>query len=211
MKFVIIAEAEADAQIARDLADRVVYANTDRWLDHDTIDFMRKWRGLDGGAAYTKWTDVKTLAKTRSIKPLGHRSTGTPGGIDYAQSRKAILLHERRFRDDNENLPVLLLMRDMDRQPERARGIRQAREEPPEMPFVVIIGAANPKREAWVLNGFDPQTGEEQKRLDELKQDLERDPRTHAHTLTASQTGAKNNAKRVLDVLVTGRDQEVKC
>lgn len=209
MEFVIIAEARADARIARELADRVISDETDTWLDPETVEVMRTWRGLEDGTGYTKWTDVKRLASARNIRSIGHRKAGRPGAVDFAQSRKAILLHERLSR--SKDVPVLLLVRDMDRQPERALGMCQARKQPPKPPFIVIIAVANPKREAWVLNGYNPQNDAEQERLDAVKQEIGRDPRHHAHTLTASQSGAKNNAKRILDALDVSGEREKIC
>jgi hypothetical protein len=49
-----------------------------------------------------------------------------------------------------------------------------------------------------VLAGFEPQTGDEQKRLDELRQALGFDPRLHAERLDARTPGSKKNAVRIL-------------
>jgi hypothetical protein len=210
MEFVLVVEDQPDAQIARDLADRVLHAEPPDWLRMGEIRAMRTWTGLEAGSGYTKWTDVKHLAKNYDVGPIGHRRSGEPGGIDFAQGRKAILLHEKLTR--SRNSPALLLIRDMDTQPERRLGLEQAREEPKSGSLVIVIGAARPKREAWVLNGFEPKSEEEERRLQQERRTLPVDPLTESHMLTASSDQAQNSCKRVVRVLTGGdADRERMC
>ena len=75
-----------------------------------------------------------------------------------------------------------------------------------------MIGAANPKREAWVLNGFEPETPVEDKSLAELRQDLGFHPCERAERLTAKKDTAKRSARRVLGVLTgASYEREQKC
>jgi len=67
--------------------------------------------------------------------------------------------------------------------------------------FTVVLGLAHTKRECWVLTAFEPEDEAERERLDDLKQELGFDPIAEAHLLTAQSSGAKRNAKRVLDKL----------
>lgn len=215
----MVAEARADARIAQDLADRVVYAETDTWCDMDHIDAVRSWASLESSPAgpyrsdaeetpFTLWTRIKLLAREQNVRPLGFLD-GAPGGIDSAQTRKAILLHEKLTRE--RTAPVLILVRDMDNQPERRDGMQQARDRHASAGFDVVIGAANPKREAWVLNGFDPENEAEEAALRAVRQEIGVDARRKAHTLTASRIGDKKSAKRVLDVLIDAPDREARC
>ena len=222
--FVVVAESDADARIAQDLADRVVYDQTDTWCDESHIETVRSWADLEGttreqGDAdaeeriFTKWSDVKKLFAKRGGRFLGHTSYGS-GSIDSAQSRKAIQLFETRRRAivrDAAHARALILVRDMDNQPERRKGMNQAREMHDAKPFDIIIGAANPKREAWVLNGFEPKNDDEERALKQERRKLGSNPRRTAHTLAASQTGAKRNEKRVVDALVSSPEREAEC
>jgi len=113
---------------------------------------------------------------------------------------------------DEDDAPALLLVRDTDPKRESRRDLEQTRRQPSTPEWVtVVIGVARPKREAWVLNGFHPENEDEEKRLADLKREIGCDPRTDAHTLTASSPGAQNNAKRVLKELVDSDERERRC
>ena len=210
MDFVVIVEGPEDARTACALADRVVVEGGPHWLDAYKQDQMRTWRGLQSTADFTQWTEVKTLAQERDIRSLGFPASGSPGGADLAQARKAIILHTLMM--DEQEAPVLLLVRDTDAERQSRRDLEQARRQSktPEW-LTVVVGVAHPKREAWVLNGFDPEDVDEEEALTQMKQELGCDPRLDAHTLTASSSGAKTNAKRVLRTLVGSEDRERRC
>lgn len=209
MHLIVIVEGRTDARTACDLADRVLVERGPFWLDASTRDVMRAWSGLAENTKYTTWSDVKQLAKEHGVRNLGFLSTGKPGGIDSAQGRKAIILHNRLTRD--RNAPALLLIRDLDNQPERRHGLEQARNEPESEDLTVVIGVANPEREAWVLNGFEPASQDEADRLAELQDELSFDPCTEAERLRGSR-GERRSAKRVLDVLTSGSTaRETQC
>lgn len=210
MDFVVIVEGPEDARTACALADRVVVEEGPHWLNAYMRDQMRTWRGLQSTADFTQWAEVKTLAQERGIRSLGFPASGTPGGADLTQARKAINLHALMM--DEEEAPVLLLVRDTDAERRSRRDLEEARRQPrtPER-LTVVIGVAHPKREAWVLNGFDPEDADEKEALAQAKQELGCDPRLDAHMLTASSSGAKTNAKRVLQTLVGSEDRERRC
>lgn len=211
MEFVVIVEGPDDARTACDLADRVVVEDGPHWLDPHTRDAMRTWTGLPPDADdFTQWVEIKELAQNRGVRNLGFPKSGQPGGADLAQARKAILLHVL-MREQEEN-PALLLIRDTDAERHSRSDFEQARRQPetPER-LAVVIGVAHPKREAWILNGFDPEDDDEVERLEDLRQEIGCDPRTEAHTLTASSTSAPNNAKRVLGKLVQSDAREQRC
>jgi hypothetical protein len=76
----------------------------------------------------------------------------------------------------------------------------------------VIIGVAHPKQEAWVLTGFQPQSTEESKRLQALRERLSVDPILKSHTLDAREHGAKTDIKRALKELTQGEgDRKRQC
>lgn len=208
MDFVVVVEGPADVRTACDLADRVIVEEGPHWLNPYMRNQMCTWTGLQQGSEFTQWRDVKDLTQEEGIRYLGHTSSGQPGGADFAQALKAIILHVQR----TEQSPALLLVRDTDAKRQSRRDLEQARRQPrtPEW-LTVVIGVARPKREAWVLNGFDPTNEEEDGALAELRQELGRDPRSEAHTLTAASTGAQNNAKRVLKALVDSPEREQEC
>lgn len=211
MEFVVIVEGPDDARTACELADRVIREEGPHWLDSHTRDAMRTWTGLPSDADdFTQWVEIKKLAHDRGVRNLGFPKSGRPGGADLAQARKAILLHV--LMREEEDAPALLLVRDTDADRDSRSDFEEARRQPetPEW-LTVVIGVADPKREAWVLHGFDPEDDGEEGRLEDLKQEIGCDPRTEAHTLTASSTSAPNNAKRVLGELVQSDEREQRC
>ncbi len=212
LEFIVVAEARADAQIARELADRVCVEDEESpdWLDADLLKYLRVWAGIEEGTDFMKWASLKKLARARRIGPIGHRKTGGSGSIDFAQARKAIILVEQLMRD--RPIRALLLIRDLDTQSERKAGMEEARAEVNEDVLKVILGAANPKREAWVLNGFEPESKEETASLVALRVELGFDPCEQAELLTASTRTARRNAQRVLKKLVgDSKEREQKC
>ncbi len=210
MDIVVIVEGPEDARTACDLADQVIVEDGPHWLTPHTRDSMRTWTGLQPDTDFTQWVEIKELAQDRGVRNLGFPKSGESGGADLAQARKAIILHALTRAEDDA--PALLLIRDTDAERQSRQDLGQARRQP-ETPdwLTVVIGVAHPKREAWVLNGFDPENADEETRLDDLKQEIGCDPRTEAHTLTASSTGAPKNAKRVLDELVNSDQREQRC
>jgi hypothetical protein len=90
-------------------------------------------------------------------------------------------------------------------------GLKQARDSYP-WPFQVLIGMAHPKREAWVLAGFQPQSPEESARLQLLRERLSLDPILKSHELKAREHGAKTDIKRAVEELLQGDgDRERQC
>lgn len=211
MDLVVIVEGPADARTACDLADRVIVEEGPHWLGPHTRDAMRTWTGLQQNTDFTQWTEVKTLAQQKGVRNLGHPKSGQPGGADLAQARKAIVLHVLMTQEEEE-APALILVRDTDAERRSRHDLQTARQQPENPDWLtVVIGVANPKREAWVLNGFDPKNEDEEEALAELREELGRDPRINAHTLKAASTGAQNNAKRVLEALVSSFEREQQC
>ncbi len=70
--------------------------------------------------------------------------------------------------------------------------------------FEIVLGCANPMREAWVLAGFEPGSDNERGRLDAGRRELGFSPSEQAHRLDAKDERAKLSAKRVLGLLVNG-------
>lgn len=198
----VVCEADADRRTSTALADRVLCEEVE-WIEPESIELYRRWRGLEG-RSFLRWTEAVRLAK--GIHAHGHFK-GLPGDPDAFAARKALLLlmAERHPPD------AVLLIRDSDGDLQRRSGLEQARAENP-WPFEVILGLAHPKRECWVLAGFEPADAEERSRLEALRRELGSDPRTQAHELTAKEAGALRDAKRVLTKLTQSRaDREEIC
>jgi hypothetical protein len=211
LEFVVVAEAEADARIVSDLADRIFLEEGPSWIYEELLPNLRTWKGFDD-PSYTRWPAVKALMREQHARPhyLGHVQ-GKPQRTACAESRKAILLAVERQK--TRAIDALVLVKDLDSQPERREGMQQAKEERQDQ-LVVVLATPNPKREAWVLNGFVCEDEDEERVLSQLRKELGFDPCEEAHHLRyASRTSRpERNPKRILSVL-TGQNfsREERC
>ncbi|AFZ57667.1 hypothetical protein ACOWPH_04910 [Anabaena sp. PCC 7938] len=117
-----------------------------------------------------------------------------------------------RFLQKRRHIKAVIFIRDLDNQPERKEGIEQARLKHingiPKLE--IVIGAADPKREAWVLNGFIASNQEEEQILEEIKNKLSFHPCIESHRLRATsekEPERMRNVKVVVEQL-TGNDME---
>jgi hypothetical protein len=194
---VVICEAAADQRTASALADRVICERID-WIEPETLDSFRRYRGLYDNEPFFTWTDLKKEARERGIKVHGHRENA-PRPPDGAMAEKAL----RLFATLPQPPSAVLLVRDTDKERNRRAGFEQARKAE-RWPFVVVIGVAEAKRECWILAGYEPRNGAEHERLTAARKELGFDPREEAERLTASEPGAKHDAKRALRTLTEG-------
>ncbi len=212
-RLLVVCEAGADFLTASELADRVLCASIS-WLDEGLLPSVRQWLEVAPGRPFVRWDKLDSVAQEHGLRRLRPRSRfgGEPGAADAAAADKALQL--AAFIAGEQGIAGVLLIRDADGQPERGRGLAQARtlEGGRAWPFAVVIGLALPKREAWVLAGFTPRDGAERDRLAALRQELGHDPCTGASEITASSHGAKRDIKRVLRLLTEGDPQrEADC
>ncbi len=215
MEFVIVAEDEPDAETARDLADRVLHAEPPSWLRLEEIRQMRTWTGLDAQTEFTRWRDIGDLYENTPRMPqyLGHERAGQSNDYDYAAARHALLLADRFATSGARRICAVVLVRDTDDQVRRrTESLKNAREDHSSNRFEVVLGIARPMREAWVLNGFEPQSDAEEERLQQERHNLPVDPLSECHELTASSPQAQNSCKRLVQTLTDGdSDRERAC
>lgn len=205
----VVCEARADHQTACGLADRVLLEAVD-WIEREGLDYHRQWCGLRQEDLFLAWRDVKMLAKQANIRP-NPPFDGGPIAPDAHAARRALLLLKQKgvFPD------LILLIRDDDREPTRRLGLEQARqwaEFHHRLVRRVIIGLAHPKRECWVLAGFEPKNEEERELLEMVRSELGFHPCTEAEQLTAKHDSDKRSAKRVLAHLTKDApNREAEC
>lgn len=206
-EFGVVCEARADQLTACGLSDRVLMEGVS-WLDRETLDAQRQWRGLGSTDSYLKWASVRSEAERLGLRAsTWGQFGGKPGEPDAFIARKALLL----FASQSRRPDAVLLVRDSDGDLRRRVGLDQARTDKP-WPFKVLIGVAHPKREAWVLAGFQPRNPEEAERLRTLQGRLSFDPILKSHMLDAREHGAKTDIKRALDELIEGEgERERQC
>jgi hypothetical protein len=201
----VVCEARADREMACTLADRVLVDAID-WLDDGMLDTQRYWQGRTSEEPFLRWASVKAEADKAGLKGIFGPFGGKPGEPDALVARRALLLLMMAGKAPD----AVMLIRDSDGDSRRRIGLQQARDDRP-WPFQVIIGVADPKRECWVLAGFEAKPHEEEA-LRKSEQRLSFHPVRDAHRLTASEHGAKNDAKRALEELTSGNtEREREC
>jgi hypothetical protein len=201
----VVCEADADRRAATLLSDRVL-CETVEWISPETLVYFRRYRGLGDQDAYVKCSSVKELARQRRVVVHGF--------VDGEQKKPdaALAMRALRLLAASEIPPAaVILTRDTDQEKSRRDGYDQARRAQ-RWPFKVIVGVAETKRECWILAGYEPRDDVEREILARERQELGFDPRSSAEQLTASEEGAKRDAKRVLDALTGGdRDRQEAC
>lgn len=193
-----VCEAAADQRTVSILIDRLLVEQVE-WLDADSLAATRSYRGIEAHNCFVAWRHVRRLAGDafgRRFHPNVHgHFGGEPGAADADAARRAIQL-VRQIDPD-----VILLVRDADNQPERRRGLEQARSTSP-LEKRIVIGVADPMRECWVLAAFEPQTDGERTLLEDEKCSLGFDPCVKSTQLRDRNDGAPRSAKRVLKALL---------
>jgi hypothetical protein len=208
---IIIVEAYADYKIATDIAEKVIREYVpDRLLkiiDSKPEDVF-SWSGIKSGTSYSCWADIKKILNDLEQdgyhfpRILGHNKQID---FDYASGKK-VLNAINAINNNSRNIPAVVFIRDADNQSDkRKQSLNELKDDKTIENIQVIIGFAIPKREAWVLNGFEPQNKKERHLLENYTKCLNFNPCIEAHRLRGkiSQPGTENrDIKHILQVLV---------
>ena len=224
LEFLMIVEAQGDFRTAAGLAKRVFLKKSLQrsqwnWIE-ENLEHLFQWVGLEPGTEFSCWSKLRQIQQVQGYripKFLGH-VLDEPMKADATMARRALFMMDaeqrRREKESRPTLSAIVFIRDMDNQPQRREGLEQARREF-EGSFTIVIGAADPEREAWVLHGFDPDNEEEKELLYQLQKSLGFDPRITPERLRddirRSSSGLRD-IKQVLVKLTEGAFQrEEKC
>lgn len=210
-EFVIVVEAEADARHVCSLANRIFQEGAPQQIDENSMPNLPNWSGLEPGTSFTKWTEIKEMA-LRYKMPRFRRRTSEPQGSYYAQSQKVIWLVNRLR--TARIIDALILACDLDNEHDQRRiSLKQTKDEAREH-LIVVLATPNPKREAWVLNGFVCAGRREEQKLESLRRELGFDPCLEAHRLRyASRTSrTERDPKRIVKHLTNENwEREQQC
>lgn len=207
-EFGVVCEARADQLTACGIADRALAAQVD-WLAPEVRDSIYRWSGVNPlpEERFVRWQKVREELGRRGLKSIFGLFGGEAGRPDAFIARQALLL----FASLDRRPDAVVLVRDSDGDSMRRAGLEQARSTM-HWPFKVVIALAEPKREAWVLAGFEPGNADEETRLRDLTERLSLDPIRKSHTLDAREHGAKTDIKRALRELTRDDgDRERRC
>ncbi len=188
------------------------------WFVEESLPDHRHFAGIPGEPEPVLWTHARHICDRKYVTFMGHMD-GQPALPDAVSAMKVLLLFEKFA----PTVDAIILVRDMDKESDRKNGLKQARQyferqdtTAKETNPAIIIGVADPKREAWHLAGFEPEDDEERKILASLKSGDKsiRDPRYHSHEFTASNEHEhdRKSAKRILmELTQSNLDREMKC
>jgi hypothetical protein len=214
---IVVVEGSSDVEIATRLAERVIVENSP-WLEAETLAYVFKWSGLVENTEHSYWKNTGDIIKhfASEFRFPKIRSNGKLK-TDGKAARKIMTLISFLQHKQKRNIKAVILIRDLDNQPERREHIEQARSEyTNQQPTLeIVIGTADRMREAWVLNGFIPSSQEEEEILENIKRRLNFDPCEDSHKLRSnsfSEPERGRNPKVVLEEL-TGNERfrEQKC
>ena len=210
IEIAVVVEAEADAKIVCALADRLLLEEGPSWIEDHLLPVIRNWSGLEEGSAFTKWTSIDDLFGQFPRLRFRRHSSDQRKKPYYATARKAIIL-AALLRSQTPN--ALILMCDLDSQKDRRDGLMQAREDK-QTHLTTIIATPNPKREAWVMNGFVCENERERAELESIRREINFDPCLEAERLRyASHTSRpERDPKKILQRLTAGDgEREERC
>jgi hypothetical protein len=220
IEFVVIVESSADARTATKLAERILVEKID-WLEPEMLQHLVQWSGLEAGTENSYWKNISHIIereKESGFQPPRFlrrdkqgQKTLQPDGANTIK-----ILNLVSYLQKTRQIKAVLLIRDLDNQPQRREGIEQARSEHinRQHKLEIIIGTADRMREAWVLNGFIPSNQEEERILQEITTQLTFNPCEESHRLRNSLTKADRirNPKVVVEKLTGGRmEREQQC
>ncbi len=221
-EFIVLVEASADYGTVTGIAEKAIREYAPEWL-RDILELspsdVFSWAGLNANTSFSCWADIKNIQSQFEIagyRPSRFLGFNNSPGFDYAIGWKVLRLIDHISSVYQRNIPAVLFIRDADNQAEeRLNSLNALREKLYGQRTQVIIGLAIPKREAWVLNGFDPQTVDETKLLQKVIREIQFNPCLEAHRLRGkiNQPGTElRDIKRVLKELTDdNRPREEQC
>jgi hypothetical protein len=207
VEVIIVVEGTSDVRVVKGFAERALLEKSNNF-DPDSL----KWRGLREGTSSILWQDVRHEIRERTRVRLHanfrKKLSDDPSKVyEYPATKALLLCHE------HGKPQAVVMMCDADSQPERIKGLNQAREKHIKLygsDYPIIVGMPDPCREAWVVCGFTPKNSKEQKRFNDIQKRLDFDPTREPHRLNTA--NAERNAKRVLGELIDKDvDREEPC
>lgn len=203
----IAAESEGDAKLITALVDRVLIEDV-AWVREtfeacresleDGLSPCRNFRGI-AGEPYLDLHNASDRARERKLRIYG-KFNDEPGADDAFMARATLFL----FADEDEPPKAVIITRDVDRAPNRAKGFSQAAQSY-DWNFKILVALAEPEIEAWLIAAWAPEDSSERERLKELVDELDFNPCKNPERLTSKKETDKKDAKRILKLLTKSK------
>lgn len=220
-QWVLFCEGKSDYRTVPGLIDRALAEKGPEWVQDALRDgqaeVVRRWREDARGEAWFDLHQVRREAVSRGVRLRQGHFDGEPGAPGAQTVSNVIRLTRALQRETppDEAIEAVVFVWDLDDDPDnRRKGVAQGLAA--EGSFIdgalLVVGLANPNREAWVLVGFDPTDAAERARLEAERETLGFQPHEEPEQLTAMKEQAQNHTKRVLSALCGGdRNREAQC
>jgi hypothetical protein len=172
--------------------------------------------GEEGADSYVDVHHLDALSRALNRERGGFqiqrgKFEGTPGENAAKLGRKAFAIGLELRRKQGGKLDAILLLMDMDEQPERRKGLEQARNEAhsKEPAVAMILGCPSESMEAWVLASLRLDTPEGQARLKACmaKHRLSTNPCEQAQLLSHKEN-VPRSSKQILATLIQNNPEE---
>lgn len=200
-------EDRAHYEAAKTLVERVLGEHIP-WFDGHL-----QWRGPGEDQPWFPLKDALRRAKAAGREAHGHFG-GEAGLPEARQVRAQLLLWKKlalQLARAGDEVVLGVIVRDVDRRPERRAGAEQARQTV-SCPFAVLLGFCVPEAEGWYLCAFSPEDAAERERLAALTGELGFSPCAEPDRLTSTKTASERDAKKVLDRLCgDDRERRARC
>lgn len=216
-RVVLFCEGSSDRHLLVGLAERVLLEHERLEWMHDAPEALPKFTGLLEHENCQYWKRLDETIQQLNLNPNSRggfgrgytlRFTGDGKPVEaYASAANKALLMVRTYA---KNAVAVILFVDADKQPERRKGLEQARENHPALK--VCIGVADPKSECWVLAGFEAKDNWEKGKIKELHKESGIHPVHSTYDLREREASSFENAKHVLEVLTQNSfDRKATC
>lgn len=103
LEFVVVAEAEADARLVCDLADRILREEGPDWIYEELLPNLRSWSGFDH-PIYTRWPAIKAAMREHHARPhyLGYVAAFVSNSVSILATRRAACAMRHAHHDPSE-------------------------------------------------------------------------------------------------------------
>ena len=201
----IAAESLGDARFVTHLADRVLAealaGRGHDWFEDQARDGARCWRGVGAHEAFHDLHDTSEPASPLARRWRIHGDFGQGRLPPDTQLFQRTLL---RFQfDATPPVAAVVIGRDSDHTRDLGAALAAALELPlgRRWSFRVVLAAAHPEIEAWLLCGFEPENAAGKRRLAKMRRELGFSPVESPERLAAGRDNARKDCKRTFGEL----------